>query len=598
MAMQGTLGRQADGFDWQRLLASRWLWCLAAVLFLGGRELLQSYSDLVNSLGDTDDATRLYQVRQLMATGAWFDMSLPRIGGDTPLISHWSRLIDLPLMVLLKAFGLVMSPAAAEMATRITWPLVLTLVFLRVLTRAADAEGGQTAAAFVIFFALTCLAGLFQFRIGRIDHHNGMILGSVGGLLLLVGARRRPDVGTLAGVLIGLGLGVGYEPLAFLLPALGAAALMAIIDIAWLAGITRMAVAMTATLALVFVATVAPTEWLSPRCDALSLNMVLLAAGGTAGLVAVDRLGRGWALPMRIAVLAAGGVLGLAGYGVLDTRCLAGPFAQVNPAINPIWLDHVVETHSVFRFFAMNPVVVVAFALSIAVGIAAAIERWHRKRTPEALALMGLMLIIAPTGAWMVKLMPYASWVAAFCAALTVADLTATAQLTALSRQMMAALVGNQMTLAMLATPLLSFGGVANATLNGDLQVDSTKCMTTPAIRSLATLPKGRFVGSIDFGAYIVALTPHDVLAAPYHRVDKAIILNQKLLAAEPAEARTLIDAAHADYVVLCMPHEKPQGAGSGLEVRLKSGEAISYLTPVAINSPVPELRVWRVVRE
>lgn len=598
MAMQGTLEQRWDGFDWKGLLASRWLWCLAAVLFLGGRELLQSYGDLVNSLGDTDDATRLYQVRQLMATGAWFDMSLPRIGGDTPLVSHWSRLIDLPLIVLLKVFGLAMSPAAAEMATRITWPLVLTFVFLRVLTRAADAEGGQTAAAFIIFFGLTCLAGLFQFRIGRIDHHNGMILGSVGGLLLLVGARKRPEAGTLAGILIGFGLGVGYEPLAFLLPALGAAALMAIIDLAWLAGITRMAVAMTATLALIFAATVAPAEWLSPRCDALSLNMVLLAAGGTAGLFAVERGGRGWALPMRIAALAAGGVLGLAGYGALDTRCLAGPFAQVNPAINPIWLDLVVETHSIFRFFAMSPVAVMAFALSIAVGIAAAIERWHRKRTPESLALMGLMLIIAPTGAWMVKLMPYASWVAAFCAALTVADLKATEQLTALSRQMMGALIGNQMTLAMIAAPLLSLGGIANATLNGDVLLDSTKCMTTPAIRSLGTLPKGRFAGSIDFGSYIVALTPHDALAAPYHRIDKAIILNQRLLGAEPGEARTLLDAAHADYVVLCMPKEKPKAAGSGLEARLKSGEEISYLKPLAVQSPVPELRVWRVVRQ
>lgn len=597
MAMLGTLDRAHD-FDWKNLLKSRWLWCLAAVIFLGGRELLQSYSDLVNSLGDTDDATRLYQVRQLLATGAWFDMTLPRIGGNTPLISHWSRLIDLPLIVLLKGFGLVLSPTAAEMAMRITWPLLLMLVFLRVLVRAAEDEGGTAAAGLLIFLGLTCLAGLFQFRIGRIDHHNGMILGSVGGLLLLIGARKRPALGTYAGILIGFGLGVGYEPLAFLLPALGAAALMSVVDLHWLEGVRRMAVALAIALALIFIATVAPSEWLSPRCDALSLNMVLLAAGGAAALAVVDQRGRNWSLVTRISALAIGGAFGLAGYSALDPRCLAGPFAQVDPAINPIWLDLVVETHSIFRFFHMSPVAVMAFALSIAVGILAAFERWRRKPTPESLALLGLMLIIAPTGAWMVKLMPYASWVAVFCTAISIADLHPTAQLSARARQMMAALVANQWTLAALAAPLLAIGGIANATLNGDVLLDSTKCMTTPAIRSLASLPKGHFVGSIDFGSYIVALTQHDVLAAPYHRIDKAIILNQALLSAQPDQAHNLLEQAHADYVVLCMPKDKPTASvGTGLEARLKSGDTISYLQSVAIASPVPELRVWRFVK-
>ena len=97
MAMPDARAAHPPTLDIAKLLASRWLWCLVAVLFLAGRDLAQGFSDLLVSLGDTDDATRLYQVRHLMATGAWFDMTLPRLGGDTPLVSHWSRLIDLPL---------------------------------------------------------------------------------------------------------------------------------------------------------------------------------------------------------------------------------------------------------------------------------------------------------------------------------------------------------------------------------------------------------------------------------------------------------------------------------------------------------------------
>ena len=59
MTMLGTLQPRARAYDWQRWLASRWLWCLAAILFLAVRELAQNYGDLLTSLGDTDDATRL-----------------------------------------------------------------------------------------------------------------------------------------------------------------------------------------------------------------------------------------------------------------------------------------------------------------------------------------------------------------------------------------------------------------------------------------------------------------------------------------------------------------------------------------------------------
>ena len=213
--------------------------------------------------------------------------------------------------------------------------------------------------------------------------------------------------------------------------------------------------------------------------------------------------------------------------------------------------------------------------------------------------LLGLMLIIAPTGAWMVKLMPYASWVAVFCTALTIADLKVTEQLTALTRQLAAALMLNQGTLAALSVPLLTFGGVSNAAINGTVTLDGTQCMTTPAIRSLAALPKGRFVGSIDFGSYIVALTPHDALAAPYHRIDKAIILNQRLLTAEPAEAEQLLHQAQADYLILCMPKADAvtPNQSTGIEARLKAGQEIAFLKPIAVPSPVAELRVWQVSR-
>ena len=611
MSMLGTATPQPVALAWRKALASRWLWCLAAVLFIGGRDLFQSFGDLLTSLGDTDDATRLTEVRRLLAGASWFDMSLPRIGGETPLISHWSRLIDVPLAVLLQLFGLILTPANAELLTRIVWPLVVLFLFLRVGVRAIETQastsaGNTTAAALLLVLAVTCMTGLYQFRIGRIDHHNGMISGSIGGLLLLLNARRVPHDGLWAGLLIGLGLSVGYEPLAFLLPALGAAALWAVIDMTWLPGVRRMAVALAASLGAIFLATVAPSLWFNARCDALSLNMVLLAGAGAASLAVVDVYGRTWSTARRIAVLAGAGAVGATLYGTLDPRCLAGPFGQVDPALKAVWLDHVTEGFNVFTFFSIAPLSVVAFAGTMTVGFWAAIERWRRLRTPETLVLLVLLAMTAPTGVWMIKLTPYASWVAVFAVALSLADLKATEQLTALSRQIIGATLASQWAFMLAATPLLSMLGTSPALLKADSPSEGAQCMTTQAFSALAPLPKGFVVGPIDFGPFIVALTHHDVLAAPYHRIDQAILKNQAILGAEPAAARLLLKSVHADYVVLCLPKQSatiPAAATStppiplSLEARLKAGQAISYLTPVAIDSPIAELKVWRVLR-
>jgi hypothetical protein len=52
---------------------------------------------------------------------------------------------------------------------------------------------------------------------------------------------------------------------------------------------------------------------------------------------------------------------------------------------------------------------------------------------------------------------------------------------------------------------------------------------------------------------------------------------------------------------VLCVPEPAANAdaasPGLGLEARLKAGEAIDFLTPVAINGSIQELRVWRVIR-
>ena len=99
------------------------------------------------NLGDPDDATRLIQVREFMASGHWFDTTTMKIGGDAGMLSHWSRLIDLPLATLIATFSLVMPAESAERLTHIVWPVTLLGAVLSVVYRSAATVAGKAPAA-------------------------------------------------------------------------------------------------------------------------------------------------------------------------------------------------------------------------------------------------------------------------------------------------------------------------------------------------------------------------------------------------------------------------------------------------------------------
>src|SRR5690242_21802556 len=90
---------------------------LLATAFLVIATLAGPGPSLSDWLGDTDDAVRLVTVRELLGGAPWFDTTLPRIGAPEPLVSHWSRLIDLPLAALIGTLTPLLGPERAAPAT-------------------------------------------------------------------------------------------------------------------------------------------------------------------------------------------------------------------------------------------------------------------------------------------------------------------------------------------------------------------------------------------------------------------------------------------------------------------------------------------------
>jgi len=75
---------------------------------------------------DGDDVMRFVQVRDYLNGQSWFDTNQLRLGlaGGTDM--HWSRLVDVPLIILTHIFGLFMNQDAALMLASSIWPPLTT----------------------------------------------------------------------------------------------------------------------------------------------------------------------------------------------------------------------------------------------------------------------------------------------------------------------------------------------------------------------------------------------------------------------------------------------------------------------------------------
>ncbi len=572
------------------------LGALAAIGVLVAMDLAMDPSRTLKALGDTDDATRLVQVRELLAGAPWQDTTLPRFGAPDALVSHWSRLIDLPLALLMGLLAPLVGWSGAETAVRYVWPLLVLLPLLLVLGHEAEARSGRASAFVAMALAVTSLSGLHQFMPGRIDHHNVMIVCAVAGFIFLGRSLSDARTGFVAGALLGLGTAVGYEALALTMLGLVAHALFVMVGQRDSRGLLNAAAALVAVMLAVWVATTAPSRMLASHCDALSLNLVLLAAAGAAGLWLV-MAGPAARLPLaaRLAVLAVAGGAGVAAYVAAQPACLKGPFGELDPAIGPLWLADVMETKPLTWMLRTTPGAALAFMLSAAFGILSAWKLWRADRDDRALMLLVVVVLAAVLASWQMKLVPYASFLAVLPVAALIGRLPGMGDVSAPFVRMFAAVGASQFLLVVLASPIAAMVTVDKPAVAW--MERARACIASRTVAPMTALPPGLVFSDRDLAPFIVALTANRVVAAPYHRLDKAIVATHEILFGSEVEAERRLAALGVTYVAICdglTPPADKADPGKGLYGALAQGRPPAYLEPVALSGDTP-LKVWRL---
>jgi hypothetical protein len=576
------------------LLALAWLLIVCQLL-------AQNWADTAQTLLDTDDAMRLTQMRDWLAGRGWYDLLQPRVEPPLGYESHWSRLIDAGLAGTLWAFGRVFDPAMAERLMRTVWPMLWLLPTMVGATAIAWRIAGREAALVALLLALVGLPAFHQFQPGRIDHHNVQIALAVLAVAATVWSDRVRWTAWAAGALTGLALAIGLESLPYLFACGAAFALRYVIDRAGARAAADYGLALGASSVAAFFIIVGPDHWTRAVCDAIAINYVALVVIGGLGLMLAGSLFASDRMITRLVCALGIGVAAAALFGWIEPRCLHGPYGMVDPAVWPIWLAHVREMQPLTALMAKTPVVAIATAAFPAVALLATFVLLRDRALRRDFGFLAASAAFVAAAVVMLAAMKgyfYAAWLGIPLVAAFALHLFALLRLHALVPRFLVGL--------MLTPGALSAGAIGIANAAGLGEPDSTggsapACLKSASYAQLARLPAGLVAADVDFGPFILALTPHSVLAAPYHRLSTGIVAAHQVFASPPDQARSILARRSATYVVIC-GSAPPVGVSeaalsASLWAQLQAGVVPGWLDPVTEIGMGP-FRAFRVRAE
>ena len=546
---------------------------------------------LHRALGDTDDATRLMMVRDLLAGRGWYDQWIGRMAPPTGVYMHWSRLLDGGLAATVALLRGVMAPAAAEMMARALWPLAW--IFPAILGALAVARnlGGRAAVFLTLPLLLLDLQLYRQFIPGRIDHHNIQIAMTVIALACALARGSRTRWAVAGGIAAALGLAIGLEALLFQAVIGASYGLDLARDRKAAAPAAAYGLSLAGGGAAFFLIQTPPWRWSLSFCDALSLNLVVALIAAGLGLALAAASAARFPAWVRTALLGATAALAAGAYVALAPACLHGPFAGMDPRVRAFWFNNIQEVQALPRMLGLSRLAAILaitmMAMSLVAGIYLVWREWPRPRT-ATLTAAACLILAAATAYFTWRMQDYVFWIGVPVLG---------AAYSWLAQRWLRDRMVPSLAAAMTLSPVLigSLVGQATDTVAAPFKppVDAgPRCFDQRAYGPLSRLPPGRVLASQDLGPYILATTRHSVVTAPYHRLSAAILAAHEAFDAPPALAEARVRRLGADYVIDCPPYPMMIGPNS-FGARLRTAPPPAWLAPLSARGAA--LQIYRV---
>lgn len=582
--------RSLVGLIWLGLCAVIIVWNWSAILTLDYR--------------DTDDALRLVQVRDLLAGQGFFDLVQHRFATATPVVMHWSRLVDVPIAIPIALLTPIVGTGAAERITLVAIPLLLLGGLMAILYRLRRPLGLSRATAVLACLLLaTSLPILIQFTPLRIDHHGWQIvMGAVALLGLLYPAQHSGKGALVAGLALAGWMQISMEGLPY---AVAAGLVIAIGDLVRRDRLRSL---------MVYLAALTAASWLMlplghggmaaflPVCDAVSPSLlipltvccaVLFAARA---LVPLDRL---W---QRMIPMALAGVGGAIAYLLAASACLAGPFETLTPLVYRLWYLGVAEGRPITAQTPALQAAILMPALFGAIGSALALRSaTSRQRRTAWLSLLAMQIFAFLVSLDVMRAMSFAHFAAIPGNAWL---------LVRLARRAQSLRATPLRVILTAATALFSPLGAASATAaileaghndtNRPGSPTEASCTTGQSVAALEKVAPAHILATLDVGPYILAATHNSIIGSGHHRNVAGMDAVVRTFVSSPDAARETARKAGADFIVYCPSlgevERFTEFAPRGLMAMLEKNDVPGWLTRVPLDAG-NTLRVYRVER-
>jgi hypothetical protein len=569
-----------------------WVSLLALWVALGALMVYFYWSTFTTlNLNEADDFLRLQQIRDYMNGQSWFDLTQRRMGAPDGLVMHWSRLVDLPVLLFLFLLTPLVGAQTAEIVAIVGAPLLNLLVLmigLVAITRRLIGTDPLTSVLACIM-AMSAPSVFTQIHPGRIDHHGWQIALAVLAVAALVQRASRQS-GIFAGLALALYLNISIEGAPFV------AAAMGVVGLLWVFGRDdglRLVTMLWATAlgGLGSNLLTAPSyRWTEGLCDALMPSHLAALGVAAMGTTLAVRFAGQQKMMMRMASLAAVAVATLAVFALSAPTCLGSPFGKLDPVINHFWYRNILEGMPFWRQGNIMAASTIAFPVLAVLG---SVLGLLKTKTPEMQRRWLIMLALAVTSLLIGAMVRRASGVAHVLAVpgalvlISIAVRWAEARLPSLLKVLVMA------STVFALTPIVPV--LAVAAMTSDPKSDSKSaeladpCDRLCVLKRLAARPPERILANIDLGPIIIAHTPHSVYGSGYHRMKRPLRETILFFEGSPEAAhdfvrakgfRTIMINAGSDEATLSIDR-----APDGMLARLVKGPLPEWLVEDPISS-------------
>ncbi|MEO0872436.1 MAG: hypothetical protein AAFY19_10865 [Pseudomonadota bacterium] len=549
---------------------------------------------------DPDDTMRLLQVRDLIAGQGWFDVTQYRVDAASGGVAmHWSRLVDIPLALVILVLTPFVGSASAETAALVITPLITLGAAMMLAARIAWRLLGDEETTLTALIMAVCVPVVFQLGPMRIDHHGWQLvcaLAAMNGLM----ARSQTVGGRVIGASLAVWLTISIEGL------LLAAAIFAVLALRWLRDRSQRWLLVSAiqslaiTSAVLFMLTRGLGD-MAVYCDALSgLHIAIFLWGA----VILSVLGRLEPVPF-VALLggfgaAAGGALAM--LLTMAPQCATGGgFAELDPLVHEYWFVNVKEGmpvwHQTFEV-ALQYAVTPLLGLYAAMNLAGRSRDWLRRFWGDYAIILGaafvISILVARAGAvaCLIAAPPLAWQINRWLKAIRTIDrpLPRVGALVALACALLPTL---PLSLSALALPAqASVKGAAT----GHLKLSNCRIEDNAAI--LNSLEPGEVFAPLDIAPKLLLVSHHSVPATGHHRGNTTMRMVIATALGSSEDARATMTERGSRYLALCPdlvePRNYASAAPQGFAADLLEGREPEWLEPIP-TAEGTSFKLWRV---